>query len=293
VYQIDGQNVVVKRCTARRGSKTLKQSFREHVVALLQSLMVVHRVTPHLVMHFGADLNIHNTTLHMSMFMEQFDGSLDTQKILNTDTDWISFQFQAASAVVAMSTLLNIVHNDLYPRNILVRRLRHTKVSVYHIHGTEYTVQIPFLCVISDFGICGSPLLDSLYGSAPEVQQGLRSQVFDGKFSKHAGKGHILAFKQLAPYSRDLYLLFKYALGASSVKDWCTTCLDLIDTHIDQLNETSTLSSLLKLFFEALDEQQVTVKITNSGKAEWVCTMSKQPQILKDAQMFLETMPIT
>ena len=247
VYRVDDTSVK-KECTIRCRGGSLKQAFREHVVGILQTLLVASAYTPHFPLHFDAYMHIDlNYTLTGHMFMENFTGSLQDvgTEILITPSDWVSLAFQILSGVLVLADMLDLTHNDLYPRNILVRTCAPNKYVKYTIIDKTYTLKWPFLAVITDFGIASSSeFMGKL--SMPEVTQSLDELEISDDFGKHYSKNHILQFKQLPVFSRDLYTFLKWMHFGSKklpstpkdIKIWSAKGLEYLDSHRSEFSRS-------------------------------------------------------
>jgi serine/threonine protein kinase len=235
-----------------------KQAYREHVLGLLQSLLVMRGLTPHVVMHFGARVAPSPGACRVTLFMEQFEGSLEQHgpQLLRDETDWRALLFQVSSALAALGTLLGVVHNDLYPRNVLFRRLDAARDEVYDICGTSYQLTFRTCFALTDFGICGSPLLDSAMDCCPEVTVPQRRRP--RHFGLWKAQHHVLSYCDLPTFSRDLYLAFKWPVQPSdhlprapeATRAWATKTLSFIDDHPGDFQEPQGLLAAIRVSFE-------------------------------------------
>jgi serine/threonine protein kinase len=234
---IDG--AVVKELSAKKSSCAagLKLAYREHVMSLFQNALVLKRIAPHFCLHYGYEATPTNARVAFSLFLEGFDGNLQTEgtELLGSAsaTPWASLCFQIGTGLVALAVFLDVCHNDLYPRNILVRRDA-ARVCRYEVLDATYDVPLPFLAVITDFGVCSSPMLSSP-AAGPEVK---RTKITDPPkdFGETPHVGHILNFN-LPPFSRDFYMMFKWLAFPPkffppvphAVRKWSIAVLRLID----------------------------------------------------------------
>lgn len=127
VYMCRGApHMVVKEVTINKTrSCATSLAFREHAMSLLQTAMVLRSLCPHLPLHYGIRASVPSRgTLHLAYYMEAFDCSLDAAptNVLVDPKDWIALLFQISTALVSVAMLLEVAHNDLYPRNILLRK---------------------------------------------------------------------------------------------------------------------------------------------------------------------------
>ena len=241
--------VVVKEVKAKVSDRGLGPPFREKIVAILQSLLVVSRISPNFPLHYGFDIGSVPVggKIDLSYYIEEFDGSLDvlgSQVMLpERPNSWITSSFQMFSAIATYAVVLSIAHNDLYPRNILAKRLRRPGTTfVYNIFGNRFVVEVDYVLAVTDFGICSSPLLGGTSTSkSPEVAATLKEEprCSGAPFGTLPPKKHILHYKFLPVYSRDVYLVLKWIAFATKsfprappqVVSWAKKALDWVDRH--------------------------------------------------------------
>ena len=265
VYIVSG-TAVKKECKIHNRENSLKQAFREHVIGVIQTLLVAAAYSPHLPIHFDASMYIdRHKSLMGHMYMEKFGGCLqDTAStFLVGPSSWISLSFQVLSTLAILADMLQLTHNDLYPRNILIKECPQNKVVRYNITGLTYVVRWEFLAVITDFGIASS---SEIMGkrSAPEVAQSLEEQQVPKKFGDIRSRKHILQYKELPVFSRDIYTYLKWVKYGSKnlphapkdVASWTSKALVQIDSERDTFNKPETLISFVhnifsKVFFDS------------------------------------------
>uniref|UniRef100_A0A6C0BZQ2 Protein kinase domain-containing protein n=1 Tax=viral metagenome TaxID=1070528 RepID=A0A6C0BZQ2_9ZZZZ len=244
VYSVGNTYVVKRSSTSSQRPAMCKQAFREHIIGLLQTLTVLEACTPHIVMHYGVLLSANGPTLTGDMYMEHFSGSLVTfgKTCLHSSSDWICLAFSVLSACAALALLYGISHNDLYPRNVLVRPDITTKSAVYACDGVLYALSWPFLAVVTDFGVATSTkLMDQRV--SPEVADGISYMEVSADFGVLAPSNHILKYAGLSPFSRDLYTVLKWIhfsctglpLPPPDIRRWAYVSLQLLDKSRDTL----------------------------------------------------------
>lgn len=246
----------------RASLSTRKQAFREHVVSLLQTLLVLRRVTPFHPLHYGSAFDASGTP-SLTMYMESFEGSLEVlgAQVLASPVDWAKIAFQVCHGTLALSLLFEVTHNDLYPRNILVRRLPEaTRVSLA-VEGVAYDLELASLAVVTDYGIASGPCLGC---ELPEVSSGLnRLQTMPAWFAPTPLKEHVLVYAQLPAYARDPFVILKgllYAPGSElpvpplSVKLWG---LDALRRMVAALGDFSEPRAQLRLFHHLFHEDNL------------------------------------
>ena len=266
VYMSGTSGAVVKQVKAKKSSSAagLKLAYREHVMSLFQNALVLKRMSPHFCLHYGYEATPSSEHIAFNLFLEGFDGNLQTEATgllhLENSVPWASLTFQIGSALVAVAVLLDVCHNDLYPRNVLIRR-GDAGAWRYDILGTTYEVPLPFFAVLTDFGVCSSPILSSP-AAGPEVK---KSAVLDtpDNFGAAGHSGHILNF-QLPPFSRDFYMLFKWLAFPprffpqvpKEVRRWAVSLLQQMDLKKDKFRTNKGSQWIFALAFQTLDFAQ-------------------------------------
>ena len=128
---------LIDLCGKRKQARL--QAYREHVVALLQSVLLLAKVTPHFPWHYGATTTFVGDAheLQFTLYMERFDGTLEdlSPMVLQSAKDWAHAALQVLHACLSMAVHFGIVHNDLYPRNVLVRRS--APLALHYLVGAE------------------------------------------------------------------------------------------------------------------------------------------------------------
>ncbi len=252
-----GDGAVVKVVNeVRKSTGAAKLAFREHVMSLLQSVLVLRRHTPHLPLHYGLEAS-HGPpkSLSLKLYLEAFDCSLDAapSDSLAEPGDWVALLFQVASAVLCVARLLEVCHNDLYPRNVLLRR-GHCRFRYDHF-GAKHELSWHSLAVLTDFGVCSGPLLGSRAG--PEVKRTPVAPRSVVPFGQQPPGLHVLNHTYLPPYSRDPYLLFKWGAfrckglprAPGAVEGWCRAVLAHMDQHQADFSKPCATQAVFELAF--------------------------------------------
>ena len=75
----DGSGVVTKEVTARGNKRGMVSPFREKIVAILQSLLVMKNTSPHFPLHYGFEMTPipHSLKCNVSYLIEEWDSSLE------------------------------------------------------------------------------------------------------------------------------------------------------------------------------------------------------------------------
>jgi len=251
--------IMAKSWRARR------EAYREHVVGLLQSLLLLERVTPHFPWHYAAELTTTappDLQLSVVLFMERYPSSLlqGAQEFLSKPDTWATLLFQLSHAATALAVIFGVVQNDTYPRNALVRPLTSSRI-VYDVDGCRYSVRADFLAVLTDYGISSGDLVAAPV--VPEVAFGKASDsrltanpvpAIRGQFAFLRPTAHVLAYRDLPVYARDISMLFKWPMlvdsapkAPLSVHLWSLAALHRLDRAAASLD---TSAGLLKVFHE-------------------------------------------
>lgn len=254
VYSVGDAYVLKRSFTSSQRRCMCKQALREHTIGLLQTITVLEGCIPHLPMHYGVSITARGSLMEGEMYMEQFTGSLIDAgaACLCESSDWLCLAFSVLSSCAALALLYEISHNDLYPRNVLLRRDTQATSVVYSCDGVLYDIAWPFLAVVTDFGVATST---KLMGKrlAPEVADRMSSLQASPDFGQIAPEQHILKYNNLPYYSRDVYTVLKWMHFQSStlpplpqaVQQWAGISLQMLDKSRDTLH---TAAGLMRYF---------------------------------------------
>ena len=250
-----GRTSVLKESVTRAG--LCKQAFREHVMGLLQTLLVLQSCTPHLPVHYGAAIAAGGSRMRGYMYMERFEGSLlDFGARLCTEMDWLSLLFQLFVTLVALALLFGVTHNDAYPRNILINSRARAPRVVYRVQEKSYALPWSFMAALTDFGIASTPVLMG-NRSAPEVSERLKALEPPRDLASTAPRHHVLAYKSLPVFSRDAYTVLQWTCFAHrglpaappAVRLWARSSLQLLDEIRESLEEAAGLARFFHAIF--------------------------------------------
>jgi serine/threonine protein kinase len=193
------------------------------------------------------------------MFMEEFAGSLvDLSKhILLKAEDWQILLFQVLSPMLVLATVFGISHNDLYPRNVLIHAQSCRGPVTYCLGEKTYVMHWPFFAAVTDFGIASAQTLFGEHGKAPEVAQAIAGACVADDFGLRAPKEHILRFKTLPIFSRDIYTVLKWTMHSSTsmprapdvIRRWAAAGLSLVDALRSTLSEPQGLQHVFESLF--------------------------------------------
>ena len=243
-----------------KSKRARMQAYREHVVSMMQTILLLRHVTSQYPFHYGFKTLIGEMGMTLTMFMESFEGSLqDLAERVLTDSDcWIHLVLQLLHACVCMASIFGVVHNDLYPRNVLVRMLPGGQRTRLVVDGVMYVFLPRFLVVVADYGIASGRLVGA--HSVPEVCASTVKVARSPRFSLQPPEAHILQYDPVLPaFSRDPYTVLKWVVygqknlpqAAFSVRLWGMEALNRIDLRLEDFHEElSQLPLFHHLFHE-------------------------------------------
>ena len=274
VYATSGGLAAAKVAELPHVSRSARrQAFREHVISLLQTLLVLKRASFFFPLHYGVQLSTGAdrgepsmartaAAAELTLFMESFPGALPqlAPRVLLTQERkerasgrWLALAFQLMHAVLAMSISFGISHNDLYPRNVLVRPLPEGCDVVFEtvVEGVSYRLVLPFLAVVTDYGVASGQLLGGK--QEPEVCRSLEELQVPRNFALRPPSAHILQYRGLPAFSRDPWVLLKwlcYPCAELPTQPWGLRlwALDALKRLEAQLSDFSSARAQLPLF---------------------------------------------
>lgn len=297
VYKRDDGSVVKVVENVKRTGGSAKLAYREHVMSFLQTVLVIRGHCAHLPMHYGFASAPNHVGISMRMYIEAFDCSVDAapKGRIETLKDWSALMFHVLSAIVCVARLLEVCHNDVYPRNVLLK-LEPSRTHYDHF-GTEHRVAWHSLAVLTDFGVCSSPLLASKLG--PEVK---RTPAIPrdpaAPYGSIAPSAHVLNYTFLPPFSRDPYCLFKWGVfrskglpaAPSSAASACQEALRYIDAHQDSFARKGASLHLLKHVFRPERPMGRALLESGDGPFERFCVQDQdRADVLRESTSLLES----
>jgi serine/threonine protein kinase len=241
-----------------KSKRSRMQAYREHVVSMLQTILLLRAVTPQYPFHYGFTTSVEATGMTLTMFMERFEGNLldVSERVLANAEGWVLATFQILHACVCMASVFGVVHNDLYPRNVLVRELPTAERSRVSVDGVSYVFLRTFLVVVADYGIASGKLV-----GAHDVPEVCASTVKVGRwrhFSLQPPEAHILQYEPTLPaFSRDPYTVLKWVFygqkslppAPAAVRLWAMEALHRMDQSLEDFHgEHSQLPLFHHLF---------------------------------------------
>lgn len=231
------------------------QAYREHVVSIMQTLLLLHGITPHFPFHYGLTVSVAEAGLSLTLFMERFDGNLldVANTVLADAASWVHLVFQLLHGCLCLSALFGVVHNDLYPRNVLIRTP--AEAISTEVDGVHYGFRPRFLAVLADYGIASGRLVAA---DAPEVCQTTDKVPRWRRFAVQPPAAHILQYEPLLPASsRDPYTVLKWvcygqvAMPAAplAVRLWAMDGLCRMDSSLESFHDDAAQLPLFHHLF--------------------------------------------
>jgi len=158
---------VVTLQPARRARQRVMQ---EHKISLLQTLLVLRKVSCFHPLHYGVRYQRDALGRQLACYMERFDGSLEAlaETVLRGPQAWKDVLFQALHGALSLANVFQLAHNDLYPRNVLVRKLPAAVSARVGVDAWTYARRLDYLAVVSDYGVASggaSALPDVVHAS--------------------------------------------------------------------------------------------------------------------------------
>jgi len=229
-----------------KSKRSRMQAYREHVVSMLQTILLLRSVTPHYPFHYGFTTSVDEAGISLTMFMERFEGNLleASERCLLGAEEWVLVTFQILHACVCMAGIFGVVHNDLYPRNVLVRSLPKEERTCVVVDGVSYVLRKTFLAVVADYGIASGKLVGAL--EVPEVCASTVKVERWRHFSLQPPEAHILQYEPTLPaFSRDPYTVLKWIFygqkdltrAPPSVRFWAMEALHRMDQSLEDFEQ--------------------------------------------------------
>jgi hypothetical protein len=196
--------------------------------------------------------------LGVVLHMELFERSLASEAaaLLASPSDWASLLFQVLHGAASASFVFGICHNDVYARNVLVRRCPPRHVT-YEIEGRGISFRADFLAVLTDFGIASGELLGAPLAPEVAVEKSLPAVAARRAFAFVAPERHILHY-DVPPFSRDTYTALKWPVYGTpelpaapiNVRAWALFGLHRVDASLAAFRDQRAPARFLADLFE-------------------------------------------
>jgi serine/threonine protein kinase len=259
-----------------KSKRSRMQAYREHVVSIMQTILLLRGVTEHYPFHNGLTTSVSDAGMSLTMFMERFEGNLldVADRVLLDAEDWAHLAFQVLHACACMAAVFGVVHNDLYPRNVLVRVFPEGRNVCARVDGVSYAYCRTFLAVVADYGIASGKLVGA--HSVPEVCASTVKVERWRHFSLQPPEAHILQYEPTLPaFSRDPYTVLKWIFHGQeslpraplSVRLWVLEALQRIDRGLEDFHEERSQLPLFHHLFHSANLRRFGLKPFLSGEA--------------------------
>jgi serine/threonine protein kinase len=203
----------------------LSNNYTEVLISLLVSELVKKGNCIHFVMCYSLITCKDETQVY---FMEKMDKSLEDMVYEEEYVPEMSQLFSIYAGIYAMTTLLNVDHNDLGFRNILVKLSSNIKADdnsvlsdydyiQYNIGNLSYYFRMPeYICKISDFGyahkysrpkILRHQIMSNMYKGTPNFDTGgLQDVLYFTSEINWFIKGNEIVENVAKYFFKDIYL---------------------------------------------------------------------------------------
>ena len=141
--------------------------------------------------------------------------------------------FQVFMSIVAFAEHLQLVHNDLYLKNILYNAQEQPTALKFRLCNRTFVLDdTSAIFKVSDFGICSSE--SHLHTSHLEMSKLAQAPRLAPSLSKYDFGHHILEYTNIPPYARDAAVLLRSLQnGAFRLPTPCSVWLKNATAHLD------------------------------------------------------------
>jgi hypothetical protein len=278
-----------------KSRRSRMQAYREHVVSIMQTLLLLQCVTPPFPFHYGLTVAVAKPGLSLTLFMERFSGNLlESAGALRDVPSWVHLAFQVLHACLCLSTLFGVVHNDLYPRNVLVRRTD-LEVSAA-VEGVCYGFRPRYLAVVADYGIASGRLVAA---NAPEVCLSTTKVPRWPHFAGQPPSAHVLQYEPMLPASsRDPYTVLKWVVYGQealptaplAVRRWAMDGLRRMDASLESFHADEAQLPLFHHLFHADNLRRFGLPSVAAACARPTCMLrlKDKPELMRRATEALQ-----
>ena len=207
-----------------------KRLLREDMAYAFLNALVHQKIVPNFNLVYRSFLHSYSAEEKMCSFlmlMEKANGNLKEfvvrkKELFYKPKVFLGCLLQLFMAILACGIHLDLVHNDLYLKNILYTEIPKTDL-VYHAFGETYALcDTTYLFKISDFGICSSPSF--LENDHHEMTRHAENNRKTDSLKNFAFSNHILEYVNIPAYCRDAVTLLRSFRGFD-VHPICSTFL--------------------------------------------------------------------
>lgn len=220
---------------------TLARMLREEIACAYLNSLVFLRVCPNFVLVHKSFLSRHTKKENIFCFllsMEKADGNFrqwtkEKAAVFREPFNFMQCMFQIFIAMVVYGTYIDMVHNDLYLKNILYNNIPKT-TFVYQFRGRKYYLnRCEVLLKISDLGICSS--LQYLKNSHKDMCNIASTKRHASSLVDYDFAHHVLEYTSIPAFCRDAVTVLR-SVGFISYlhpacKAWIGESLALLDAR--------------------------------------------------------------
>lgn len=276
----------------RQARSARQRVMQEHKISLLQTLLVLRKVSCFHPLHYGIRYQRGAEGAQLACYMERFDGSLEAlaAAVLRAPRAWQDLLFQVLHGVLSLANVFQLSHNDLYPRNVLVRRLPGTVSARVRVDAGVYARPLDFLAVVSDYGVASGQT-----SALPEVVAASeRKQLRLSPLSLLAPLKHHILYYDLEVFARDplaLLLALAHADGQklppcpTSVRLWLALGLRRILARMKDFASPRAQKEL----FHAMFQSCLRPRGSEDGDVTFEVSADKEREAKEAALRVLET----
>jgi serine/threonine protein kinase len=263
VFKVQGCPYTAGKLVSIPKSRTARhRALSEHLIGILQSFLIVKKISFFYPLHFGVSCEKKGPAFTLTMYMELFEGSLESlaPAILLAASDWKTLIFQVLHGLVAISNYFSISHNDVYARNIIVKRVNQAVDFTTRVGARQYSAHLSFVAALSDFGAAsGGPIDCEL---VPPTEKRLLPFCVVSPLDKHILYYDIRAFSR-DPISLLTSVIHSVNLPSSpvSIKLWAAAALRYITSHMRFFEEPGAQL----LLFHAMFSEFLTPRSVEAG----------------------------
>lgn len=224
-YTVAVKHMIIDTSKRKEGDGTVDQLLREEMAYSYLNALMQLRISPNFPLLYKTIVRNDQSQCNYMMIMEVSDYDMsEWLKTPRRPNDYMSAILQVTMGCVAMIIHLDMVNNDLYPKNILVNEVARAPIA-YMLNGRHYFLhdQGGFLFKLADFGICSSP--QYLRNSHNMGKTFFEALAHLGSYETFDYSKHILAYENVPFYARDLLVFYRSLLN---IRDVCKSGLPVL-----------------------------------------------------------------
>ena len=255
--QVKLRQTIKNKKTAASLARMTRQLARECLVFEGLTVMALRGACTHYPLMYSIVRDFSDSILTVNIFMEKFEGSLASNpgSLLQSEHDWLSMLHQVSTAVWSASRAFQLSHCDLYPKNVLFRRVPPQRLAYKTYH--EVITPLTIFYAVTDYGVCASPCFDAT--DKPEVCHSLPIEV-TASLSELRTTKHILCYDVPANV-RDYYMLLSWVKrpadfglppSPEGLVEAAQDCLQ----RLQNVKSADDVDSILRFFFKGMRTEE-------------------------------------